>query len=71
MKRYLVTTWSDDIGSDSHMDFNHFSDAVEDARKYKGREEYGAIYDSETKTAYVIFGDPDTPVFSSFVTVIG
>lgn len=70
MKRYTVITWSDDIGSDEHMDYSRFSEAANAASKFRGCEEYAAVYDAKTKTAYVIFGDPDTVVFSDFVTVI-
>ena len=70
MKRYQVVTWSSDIGSDSHMDYSRFSDAATAAGKFRGCEEYAAVYDHKTKTAYIIFGDPETPVFSDFVTVI-
>ncbi len=70
MKRYQVVTWSYDIGSDSHMDYSRFSEAAAAARKFRGREEYAAVYDHKTKTAHIVFGDPETPVFCDYVTVI-
>ena len=64
-KRYLVTTWSRDIGSDEHM-----AEAIKECRKYKKSEEYGAVFDQWNKIAYVIFGDVDNPVFVDNVTVV-
>lgn len=68
-KRYVVATWSDDIGSKEHMDFSNKREAEKEARKYKNEEEYAAIYDYKTKTAFVVFGNPFIPVFSDFVQV--
>ena len=70
MKRYQVVTWSWDIGSDEHMDYSKFNEAYRAARKYLGTEEYAAIYDHKEKVAYVVFGDPATEVFNSYVRVI-
>ena len=69
-KRYLVTTWSRDIGSDSHKDFRTKAEAIKECRKYRKSEEYGAVYDQRNKIAYVIFGDADIPVFMDGVTVV-
>lgn len=69
-KRFLVVTWSDDIGSDEGMDFYRLSDAIKEAELFRKTEEYAAVYDTESKTAYVIFGDPATPVFSKHITVL-
>ena len=69
-KRWLVTTWSWDIGSDSHKDFRTKAEAIKECRKYRKSEEYGAVYDQRNKIAYVIFGDADIPVFADGVTVV-
>ena len=69
-KRWLVTTWSWDIGSDSHKDFRIKAEAIKECRKYRKTEEYGAVYDQRNKIAYVIFGDVDIPVFMDGVTVV-
>ena len=69
-KRWLVTTWSWDIGSDSHKDFRTKAEAIKDCRKYRKSEEYGAVYDQWNKIAYVIFGNVDIPVFADGVTVV-
>lgn len=69
-KRYLVTTWSWDIGSDSHKDFCTKAEAIKECRKYRKSEEYGAVYDQRNKIAYVIFGNIDVPVFANGVTVV-
>ena len=69
-KRWLVTTWSWDIGSDSHKDFRTKAEAIKECRKYRKSEEYGAVYDQRNKIAYVIFGDADIPVFADSVTVV-
>ena len=69
-KRWLVTTWSWDIGSDSHKDFRTKAEAIKECRKYKKSEEYGAVYDQRNKIAYVIFGNVDIPVFADGVTVV-
>ena len=68
-RRYQVVTWSSDIGSDEHMDYNDAAAAIAEAQRYKGREEYAAVYDRQTKTAVVVFGDPFTPVFCEYVTI--
>ena len=69
-KRWLVTTWSWDIGSDSHKDFRTKAEAIKECRKYRKLEEYGAVYDQRNKIAYVIFGNVDIPVFADGVTVV-
>ena len=69
-KRYLVITWSRDIGSDEHMDFRAEAEAIKECRKYRKSEEYGAVYDQRNKIAYVVFGDADIPVFADSVTVV-
>ena len=69
-KRWLVTTWSWDIGSDSHKDFRTKAEAIKECRKYRKSEEYGAVYDQWNKIAYVIFGNADIPVFANGVTVV-
>ena len=69
-KRWLVTTWSWDIGSDSHKDFRTKAEAIKECRKYRKSEEYGAVYDQLNKIAYVIFGNVDIPVFADGVTVV-
>ena len=68
--RWLVTTWSRDIGSDEHKDFRTKAEAIKECRKYRKSEEYGAVYDQRNKIAYVIFGDVDIPVFADGVTVV-
>ena len=60
-KRYLVTTWSRDIGSDEHMDFRTKAEAIKECRKYRKSEEYGAVYDQWKRIAYVVFGDIGNP----------
>ena len=69
-KRWLVTTWSWDIGSDSHKDFRTKAEAIKECRKYRKTEEYGAVYDQWNKIAYVIFANVDIPVFADGVTVV-
>ena len=69
-KRWLVTTWSWDIGSDSHKDFRTKAEAIKECRKYRKSEEYGAVYDQWKRIAYVIFGNVDIPVFADGVTVV-
>ena len=69
-KRWLVTTWSWDIGSDSHKDFRTKAEAIKECRKYRKTEEYGAVYDQWKRIAYVVFGDVDIPVFADGVTVV-
>lgn len=68
-KRYQVCTWSDDVGADDKMDFSNKKEAVKDAMKYKGKEEYAAVFDTETNTAFVVFGNPFSPVFREYVKV--
>lgn len=68
-KRYQVCTWSDDIGADDKMDFSSEREAIKEAMKYKGKEEYAAVYDNQTKTAFVVFGNPFSPVFREYVKV--
>ena len=68
-RRYQVVTYSSDIGSDEHMDFSRLSEAIKDAKRYRKTEEYAAVYDRTTKTAFVVFGEPWLPVFADFVTV--
>ena len=68
--RWLVTTWSRDIGSDEHKDFRTKAEAIKECRKYRKSEEYGAVYDQWNKIAYVIFGNVDNPVFVDGVTVV-
>ena len=68
--RWLVTTWSRDIGSDEHMDFRTKAEAIKECRKYRKSEEYGAVYDQWNKIAYVVFGDIGNPVFVDSVTVV-
>lgn len=70
MKRFQVVTHSADIGTDEHMDFDRLAAAVKDAKRYRKQEEYAAVYDKEYKIAYVIFGNPFTPVFREYVKVI-
>ena len=69
-KRWLVTTWSWDIGSDSHKDFRTKAEAIKECRKYRKSEEYGAVFDQWNKIAYVVFGDIGNPVFVDSVTVV-
>ena len=70
VKRYLVTTWSSDIGSDEHMDFRTKAEVVKECRKYRRTEDYGAVFDQRNKIVYVIFGNVDIPVFADSVTVV-
>ena len=67
--RYQVCTWSDDIGADDKMDFTSKKEAIQDAMKYKGTEDYAAVFDNETNTAFVVFGNPFSPVFREYVQV--
>lgn len=69
-KRWIVITWSWDIGSDEHMDFRTKAEAIKECRKYKKSEEYGAVFDQRNKIAYVVFGDVNNPVFVDGVTVV-
>ena len=68
--RWLVTTWSRDIGSDEHKDFRTKAEAIKECRKYRKSEEYGSVYDQWNKSAYVIVGDIDIPVCMDGVTVV-
>ena len=68
-KRYQVCTWSDDIGADDKMDFSSKKEAIQDAMKYRGKEEYAAVFDNGTNTALVVFGNPFSPVFREYVQV--
>ena len=38
--RWLVTTWSRDIGSDEHKDFRTKAEAIKECLKYRKSEEY-------------------------------
>lgn len=67
--RYQVYTWSDDIGADDKMDFSSKREAINEAMKCKGKEEYAAVYDKQTNTAFVVFGNPFSPVFCEYVKV--
>ena len=69
-KRWLVTTWSWDIGSDSHKDCRTKAEAIKECRKYRKSEEYGAVCDQRNKIAYVVFGNVDNHVFVDDVTVV-
>ena len=69
-KRWLVTTWSWDIGSDSHKDFRTKAEAIKECRKYRKTEEYGAVYDQRNKIAYVVCGDFNNPVCVDGVLVV-
>lgn len=51
------------------MDFSAKSEAIKAARKYKQSEEYAAVYDHEKNTAFVVFGNPFSPVFRYYVKV--
>lgn len=68
-KRYQVATWSSDVGADDKMDFGSKKEAEKEARKYKGIEEYACIFDRRTCSAFVIFGNPFSPVFRDYVKV--
>lgn len=68
-KRYQVCTWSDDVGADDKMDFASKKEAIQDAIKYKGKEDYAAAFDNETNTAFIVFGNPFSPVFREYVQV--
>ena len=70
MKRYQVVTYSRDIGADEHLGFSKFSEAKQHALKYSGIEEHAAVYDEKEKTAYVIFGNLETQVFTPCVRII-
>lgn len=67
--RYQVYTWSDDIGADDKMDFSSKREAINEAMKYKGKEEYAAVFDKKTKTAFVVFGNPFCPMFREYIKV--
>ena len=66
---FQVVTWSNDIGSDEKMDFDCFTDAVKEARKYRKTEQYAAVYVRPQKKAYVVFGDVSALVFAEWVSV--
>lgn len=70
MKRYQVVTWSNDIGSDEKMDFESFTKAIREAKKYRRTEEYAAIYDTLFQTAHVVYGNLSTPVFVDSIRVM-
>lgn len=70
MNRFQVVTYSWDIGIDDRMDYDDINKAIKEAKKYKNTEEYAAIYDSDLKMAYVVFGNIDTCVFVDSVKVI-
>lgn len=70
MRRFQVITYSNDIGSDEHMDFDGLQAAIKEAKKYRKREEYAAVYDNFFKLAIVVFGDIKTPVFNDNIKVI-
>lgn len=67
--RYEIVTYSRDIGSDERGDFSRKADAIRYARSFRKSEDYTAVYDALTRTATVIFGSIETPVFSENVTV--
>lgn len=68
-KRYSVVTWSDDIGTDKRIDYTRKADAIKEARSYKGKEEYAAIYDRKKQAAFVVFGDVEKPIFRDGVSI--
>lgn len=71
-RRYQVVTYSRDIGSDEHMDYITLKQAVREAKKYRKSEEFAAVYDYDSKIAYVVFGGRDLArdkVFSDSVTI--
>mgnify|MGYP003502218183 CR=1 FL=1 len=70
MKRFQVVTYSDDIGTDEHMDFDGLQSAIKEAKKYRKREQYAAIYDNFFKIAIVVFGNPATPVFTDNIKIV-
>lgn len=68
--RYQVVTYNSLCGSDEMMDYTNLTEAIKEANKYQRSEEYAAVYDRESKIAFVVFGDVETPVFSDWVKVI-
>ena len=70
MKQFQVVTWSEDIGSDEHMDFDGLQSAIKEAKKYRKREQYAAVYDNFFKIAIVVFGNPKTPVFTDDIIIV-
>lgn len=68
-KRYQVCTWSDDVGADDKMDFSSKREAIKEAMKHKGKEDYAAVFDKKTNTVFVVFGNPFYPVFREYVKV--
>lgn len=68
-KRYSIVTWSDDVGTDERMDYTRKAEAIKDARSYKGKEEYAAIYDRKKQAAFVVFGGVEKSVFRDYVSV--
>lgn len=71
-RRYLVVTYSRDIGSSEHMDYLTLKQAVREAKKYRKSEEFAAVYDYDSKIAYVVFGGRGLArdkVFSDSVTI--
>ena len=68
--RYQVVTHSFDIGADEKFDYSTKAEAVKAARGYRKTEDYAAVYDRETKTAFVVFGNPFINVFADWVKVV-
>lgn len=67
--RYQVVTWCRDSGDDSKEDFDELQDAIGCTWKYSRDHDYAAVYDRVKLEAYVVFGDPEQPVFCDRVKV--
>ena len=68
---YSIVTYSRNYGSDEFGRYVRKADARKDARRYKKDWEYVAIYNDKTRSATVVYGDPDRSVFASWVTITG
>ena len=68
---YSIVTSSHDCGDKEFGCYVRKADALKDARRYKKDWEYVAIYNDKTRSATVVYGDPDRSVFASWVTITG
>ena len=69
-KRYELVIWDDDIGEDERGDYCTIQEAIKAAERMRKETKYAAIYDYQERVAYVVYGDPKTPIFSDWVRVI-
>ena len=68
---YSIVTYSRNYGRDEFGRYVRKADARKDARRYKKDWEHAAIYHDKTRSATVVYGDPDRSVFASWVTITG